>query len=362
MVLTQAACYQVLGLPAAAPVGEVRRAYRSLARRLHPDVHSGDDDRFKRITAAYNILTGRQKAEKAHSPRRAPRRPTPRPARPARPEPTRRSEAPVDHASAWAEWRGQAEAARAARADRVEAEPHASAEAPFESTEAPAEPQPAPTEAACPSSAACPVDEARPARKRPLLRRLRDKLRRPRRVTQAAIDLRGEDVILRLPLDLDFVMTGGDRTIAVTRAAACPTCERGGDVECVCGGKGRIKVREKVRVAIPAGARHGVRLRIAGKGTAGLGGEIDGDLYLVLEPQELAGFRREGADLVGNIDVDRRVARHGGTVEVPVAKGRVRLNVPAGTRSGARFRLRGQGLPSWGGRARGDLFLVVGVR
>lgn len=355
MVLTQAACYQVLGLPTAAPMGEVRRAYRSLARRFHPDVHSGDDDRFKHITAAYNILTGRQKAEKTHSPRRAPRRPTPRP---ARPEPTRRAEDPVDHASAWAEWRRQASAARAARTRHAEPEP----QAPFESSEPPTGPGSASTEAACPSCQTCSAEEARPARKRPLLRRLREKLRRPRRATQAAISVRGEDVFLRLPLDVDFVMTGGDRTIAVTRAAACPTCEQGGDASCVCGGKGRVKVREKVRVAIPAGARHGVRLRIAGKGTAGLGGEVDGDLYLLLEPQDLCGFRRDGADLLGNIEVDRRVARHGGTVEVPVAKGRVRLNVPAGTRSGARFRLRGQGLPDWAGGARGDLFLVVGVR
>ena len=63
MVLTEATCYRVLGLSTAAPLEEVRRAYRRLARQLHPDVHSGDEDRFKCITAAYNVLTGRQKAE-----------------------------------------------------------------------------------------------------------------------------------------------------------------------------------------------------------------------------------------------------------------------------------------------------------
>jgi len=357
MVLTEASCYRVLGLPAAAPLDDVRRAYRRLARRFHPDVHVGDEEPFKRITAAYNILTGRQKAAQPRSPRRAPRRPAPRPAHSGAERAAESERPPADHARAWAEWRRQAAAARVARSAR------ATVEIPAESApEVPSEPTVEPEAAPEPTAGEVCSEALRPARKRPLLRRLREKLRRPRRETAKAIGVRGEDVLLRLPLEMDFVMRGGMRTIAVTRAAACPSCERGGDADCVCEGKGRIKVREKVKVSIPAGARAGVRLRIAGKGTAGLGGEVDGDLYLLLEPAETPGFRRDGADLVGGIDVDRRIARFGGTVEVPVATGRVRLDVPAGTRSGARFRLSGQGLPKWGGGPRGDLFLVVGIR
>ncbi|MCB9536456.1 MAG: hypothetical protein H6704_09340 [Myxococcales bacterium] len=171
--------------------------------------------------------------------------------------------------------------------------------------------------------------------------------------------LAGEDVVLRLPVDAATLLAGGSRKIAITRAAACPCCQDGGDPDCVCSGVGRVKVRETVRVAVPAGARSGARLRLAGKGTAGLCGLPDGDLFLVLDPAPVEGFRREGADLFGVIDVDARLARAGGVLQVRVPRGTVRVTVPAGTKTGRRFRLRGQGLPVWGGQGNGDLFLDV---
>ncbi len=168
--------------------------------------------------------------------------------------------------------------------------------------------------------------------------------------------------MLRLPIDAETLLAGGSPKIAITRAAACPCCQDGGDPDCVCAGVGRVKVRETVRVAVPAGARRGARLRLAGKGTAGLCGLPDGDLFLVLDPAPVEGFRREGADLFGIIDVDARLARLGGVLQVRVPRGTVRVTVPPGTVTGRRFRLRGQGLPVWGGQGNGDLFLDVETR
>ncbi|MCB9536457.1 MAG: J domain-containing protein [Myxococcales bacterium] len=90
--MTHAASYRLLGLPDAAPLEEVRQAYRRIARRLHPDRVGGDAERFKEITAAYNVLTGRQGPDRAA------------PARPDR----RAAAEPADHAQAWAEWRRRA--------------------------------------------------------------------------------------------------------------------------------------------------------------------------------------------------------------------------------------------------------------
>ncbi len=396
MVLTEAACYQLLELPKGAPLDEVRRAYRALARRLHPDVQPGHEARFKRITAAYNFLMGRAKAPKASAASTQPPPPAPAPSstpRAARPGPTARrtppppraraatrtppppartpaaEEAPVDHARAWAEWRLRA--MRIKMEESLRGEDASVTEAPSERTgEAPAAETPAPEATAeaerCPHCGDSHQSQERPeraARKpgRGFFGRMRDRLRRPARPAPR-IHARGDDVTLRLPVDLEALLNGGSRTIAVTRLAACPSCDRGGDEACVCAGVGRIKIREKVKVKVPAGARAGQKLRLAGKGTAGLDGEADGDLYLLLEPEEIPGFRREGDDLVGTIDLDPGLARRGGPLEVSVGRGKVRLTVPAGTRVGDRFRLRGQGLPSLPGGPRGDVYLVVGMR
>jgi DnaJ-class molecular chaperone len=103
-------------------------------------------------------------------------------------------------------------------------------------------------------------------------------------------------------------------------------------------------------------------LRLEGKGTAGLVGEANGDLYLQLEPDDIVGFRREGADLHGTFSVPGAVALGGGMVDVCLPGGEVKVHVPPQTRSGDRFRLRGQGIPVWQGVEIGDVYLSVMVK
>jgi len=115
-------------------------------------------------------------------------------------------------------------------------------------------------------------------------------------------------------------------------------------------------------VTLPAGARSGLKLRVADKGGDGLGEGANGDLILYLDPPELPGFRREGLNLQGTVYVSQRMARLGGTVQLELPRGCVNVKVPPQSRSGDRFRLRGQGVPVWGGGERGDVVLSVVVR
>ena len=171
----------------------------------------------------------------------------------------------------------------------------------------------------------------------------------------------GADVNLRLQMSVSELLDGSSKVIAVKRLVACPSCTDG-ETSCnVCHGEGRIEVRDQLKVEIPANARYGSRLRLKGKGSAGVGGGGVGDLYLELEPAELPGFRREGLNLHGTCLITADMARKGGHVTITLARGTVRIRVPARTCVGDRFRLQGQGLPAGQAGRFGDAFLTVKV-
>jgi molecular chaperone DnaJ len=337
MDLTQSACCHMLGIPENAPLSDVRSAYRKLARRLHPDVAGGDSVRFSEITAAYNVLTGRCAAAKTQTP---PSGSTATPPRTAAEE--------AENAQAYAEFRRRAANFRPANGSRAPQFAQGRVE-PI--VQAPA----ADPTAARPEVAEVPVSPVAAAAPRPSFwQRLRAKVRK-------AAPAHGSDVYLTMPVDLGTVLRGADHAILIQRAAACPSCVGGGDAACVCAGAGRLVVREKLKVAVPAGARAGVKMRLAGKGNDGLLGRGPGDLYLLLEPAQVPGFVREGADLRGTLEIPGELARVGGPMNVPTPWGPLRLDVPASTRTGMKFRLRGQGLPLWQRADRGDLYLQVQV-
>ena len=105
------------------------------------------------------------------------------------------------------------------------------------------------------------------------------------------------------------------------------------------------KGSRSITVNIPAGARTGTKVRLAGEGDSGVYGGPPGDLYLVVEVAPDATFTREGDDLQVEMKVDMFTALLGGEVEVPTLAGRVKLSVPPGTQSGRKFRLSGKGMP-----------------
>jgi molecular chaperone DnaJ len=151
----------------------------------------------------------------------------------------------------------------------------------------------------------------------------------------------------------------------VVRAATCDVCGGEGRVArdpChECSGRGRKVERAKVAVEIPAGIADGQRIRIAGRGHAGERGGPAGDLYVLVHVREDSRFLRDGDDLVTAVDVAAPLAALGTTVEVPTVDGPVELEIPAGTQPHETLVVRGRGMPALRGRRTGDLRVVVNV-
>ena len=100
-------------------------------------------------------------------------------------------------------------------------------------------------------------------------------------------------------------MRGGRMRIAINRMALCPSCEGACTPGCVCLGSGRVKIRQELEIDVPKGAQADQEVVVPGMGTAGLNGEADGDLILILKPADIPGFRRHGLDLHGTVLVSR---------------------------------------------------------
>jgi molecular chaperone DnaJ len=147
----------------------------------------------------------------------------------------------------------------------------------------------------------------------------------------------------------------------------CPRCRGAGEIiekPCPkCHGEGRIEKLSRVKLKIPAGIREGSRLRSSHNGEAGIRGAPPGDLYVVIHIKEHKIFQREGDDLYCEVPIVFSLAALGGEVDVPTLEGKAHLKVPAGTQSGQMFKLRGKGITNVNGRGRGDLFarLIVEV-
>lgn len=146
------------------------------------------------------------------------------------------------------------------------------------------------------------------------------------------------------------------------------TCERCGGEGVVmktpcahCGGKGRVRIKRNITVKIPAGVDSGSRLRIHGEGEAGERGGGHGDLYVVLEVKTHELFERHGADLYCEVPINFVMAALGGETEVPALEGRIKMKIPPGTQGGKIFRLRGKGIVDIHQYGRGDQLVKVQV-
>ena len=147
----------------------------------------------------------------------------------------------------------------------------------------------------------------------------------------------------------------------------CPRCRGAGEIiekPCPkCGGDGRVEKLSRVKLKIPAGIREGSRLRSSHNGEAGIRGAPPGDLYVVIHINEHKIFQREGDNLYCEVPIPFSIAALGGEVEVPTLEGRAHLKLAAGTQGGRIFKLRGRGIINVNGRDRGDLLarLIVEV-
>jgi molecular chaperone DnaJ len=151
----------------------------------------------------------------------------------------------------------------------------------------------------------------------------------------------------------------------VVRTIVCDVCHGDGRVPTKpcreCRGRGRRQVRREHDVEIPAGIADGQRIRLTGRGHDGEPGAPAGDAYVLVRVREDERFVREGSDLITAADVPASLAALGTTLEVPTLEGSAELELPAGTQPGEVLTLRGEGMPALGRGRRGNLRVVVNV-
>lgn len=131
----------------------------------------------------------------------------------------------------------------------------------------------------------------------------------------------------------------------------CPTCH----------GSGHEKKRHKVSVKIPAGVETGQQIRLQGQGEAGFNGGPYGDLFVIIKVLPSKEFERDGSTIYYSMNISFVQAALGDTVEVPTVHGKVELTIPAGTQTGKTFRLRGKGAPKLRGGGQGDQHVTVNI-
>ena len=325
--------YIVLGLTHGATEADIKRAYRRLARRLHPDINPGDrtaEARFRQILDAYETLIDPERRSQYEAGLRS------------------GSGAPARGTSGFEGFDFSARGSdRAVTFGDLFAEVLHGRAAGRQGSERGADLH---------QDASVSFDEAFVGASRAIAVMRREGCRACAATGVARATAGGACLVCR-----------GSGLVRSTRGhmvftRPCGACDGSGHQRprpCeACAGTGQDMRSETLSVRVPPGVADGDRLRIAGKGNAGLRGGAAGDLYLSISVASHPLFRREGADLHVTVPVAIHEAALGARIDVPAPDGPVRLRVPPGTQSGQRFRLRGRGMPARDG-GRGDLFVHV---
>lgn len=226
-----------------------------------------------------------------------------------------------------------------------------------------------------------------------------------RRAAGGAGGARGSDLRYNLEITLEEAFNGNQTQIKVPTAVSCDTCKGSGGKDgarpttcqtcqgrgrvraqqgfftiertCAacggmgetisdpcpkCSGAGRVQKEKTLSVTIPAGVDDGTRIRLAGEGEAGQRGGAAGDLYLFISVRPHEFFQRDAANLYCRVPLPMTTAALGGSVEVPTIEGkRAKVSIPAGTQTGDQFRLRGKGMSILRSTNRGDMYIEVAV-
>jgi len=300
--------YSILGVRRDASGQEIKRAYRRLARKHHPDVNPGDksaEARFKEINEAYEVLSDKEKRQK------------------------------YDQFGDQWQYADQFARAGAQRTHFWDFSQGGAQRFQFEEGD----------------WDSLVSDLFQGFRTGTSGRRVR-----PRR---------GRDVDYPVEVTLEEAYQGTNRFLSLKTEEPCSGCGGTGRIQNVpcsaCRGSGTVTGLKRLEVKIPPGVKDGSRVRIAGKGEPGYAGGKVGDLYLVISVKPHRLFERKGDDLYVEVTVPLTVAVLGGEVQVPTLKGKLALKIPPETQNGRTFRLAKQGMPHLGNSSRGDLLAKVSV-
>ncbi|HEU5367316.1 MAG TPA: J domain-containing protein [Ktedonobacterales bacterium] len=313
--------YKVLGVQRNASQDEIKKAFRKLARKHHPDVNPGDkkaEERFKEINEAYEVLSDPEKRQKYDT-----------------------------LGPNWQEqfgFGGTGPLGRTGTGTRT----RTSGGVPFDF-------DPDPTHFSD-------FFET-------LFGRAGTRSGRTGASTTTADRLRqrqGDNIEQPVEVSLQEAYNGGSRKFVVQSPEVCGTCLGIGEVNgktCpTCQGQGQTTRTKHIEVRIPPGVDNGSRVRVAGEGQPGIGGGPRGDLFLVISIRPDPHFERKGDDLTTEIPVDLTTAMLGGEAPVTTPDGkRLLLTIPAETQNGQEFRLTGKGMPNLRTGGRGNLYARVRV-
>jgi molecular chaperone DnaJ len=334
MAATKPDLYKILGVGKNASDEEIKKAYRRLARRYHPDTNQGDaraEERFKEVSAAYDVLSDPEKRS-AYDRGTGPFAPGGAAGGGFDPSAFGGSFSDIlsnlfggggggGRASGGA---GQRTARpRTQRGRDLETEVSLTFEEAIEGTQASLA---VPTSTTCET---CHGSGARPGTSPTICPVCHGR----------GVESQGQGVF---SISKPCSRCGGSGSII---ESPCPTC----------GGSGARRTIRRLKVNIPAGVRDGSRVRIAGKGEAGLNGGPPGDLFVVTRVASSPVFRQVGDRVEVEVPLTVPEALRGATVEVPTLNGSKKLRVAPGTRHGTVQRLRGEGAPKLGGSGRGDI-------
>lgn len=199
---------------------------------------------------------------------------------------------------------------------------------------------------------------------------------------------KGTQTTVRVPTSVQCDSCNGSGAAAGTQPVTCPTCQGHGKVRAQqgfftiertcpgchgqgrvikdpcksCGGAGRLRKEKTLQVNIPAGVEDGTRIRLAGEGEAGLRGAPPGDLYIFLAIAPHPIFQRDSANIHCRVPIPMTTAALGGSVEVPTIDGtRTKVTVPPGTQSGHQFRIKSKGMSVLRSTQRGDMYIQAVV-
>jgi molecular chaperone DnaJ len=313
--------YQVLGVSRDADEKAIKKAYRKLARKYHPDSNSGEantEDRFKEVTEAYEVLKDPEKRAK------------------------------YDRFGAdWERYQHAEDAGYASRpqdfstwysgspgGERVRYDYTTSGSSGFSD----------------------------------FFETLFGDRQGGRTTTRERVrqqPQRGQDFEYPVEISLQDASHGTSRRFDLSLQERCPTCGgtgmNGHGLCQQCSGGGTVPRKRTIEVQIPAGVRTGSRVRVAGQGYAGQNGGPSGDIYLRITVKPDPRFEISGNNLKADISVPLYTAILGGEAVVPTVNGSVALTIPSGTQNGRVFRLRGKGLPSLSSGSHGDLLARVNV-
>src|SRR5689334_21405823 len=317
--------YDVLGVPKNASQDEIKKAYRKLVRDVHPDRNPGNEERFKEVQGAYDILSDADKRKQydrmgSTSGRTAPGGP-----------PFDFGEFDLgDIFGGLFNRGGREQQQRGQRGNDVEVEVPVSFEDAFRGVQTTV---PVQLELACHT---CHGTGAAP----------------------------GTTPIVCPNCNGSGMVATSQGLFALQQP--CPQCRGMGSIvetPCsTCRGSGRERRTKRYTVKIPAGVKDGTRIKLKGKGEAGYGGASAGDLYVVTRVEPSKVYERRGDDLVVNVPVSYATVALGGTVEVPTPEGPVSLKIPAGTEDGKLLRIKGRGAPRLKGDGKGDVLARVRIQ